>query len=121
MTEIFKEFAFEAAHQLPNVPDGHKCARLHGHSYVVLVHVEGEVGTQTGWVCDFADLSAAFAPLRSQLDHHFLNDIAGLENPTSEVLAVWLWGRLVTLLPGLSQVTVKETATCGCTYRGPTP
>ena len=121
MMEIFKEFTFEAAHRLPNVPEGHKCARLHGHSYVVVLHVEGEVGTEDGWVRDFADLSAAFAPLRSQLDHHLLNDIGGLANPTSEILAMWLWDHLVDALPGLSQVTVKETATSGCTYRGPTP
>jgi 6-pyruvoyltetrahydropterin/6-carboxytetrahydropterin synthase len=117
--QISKDFTFEAAHLLPNVPDGHKCARLHGHSFGVTVSVEGPVGETTGWVLDFADLSAAWAPLHDQLDHRYLNDIDGLANPTSEVLAVWIWDRLVGPLPQLSQVTVRETCTSRCTYRGP--
>jgi len=116
--EIYKEFRFEAAHRLPNVPAGHKCARLHGHSFVASVHVEGPVGETTGWVADFADLGDAFRPLWEQLDHHYLNDVPGLENPTSEVLAMWIWDRLVDQLPGLSQVGVRETCTSGCAYRG---
>ncbi|MEY2435396.1 MAG: 6-pyruvoyltetrahydropterin/6-carboxytetrahydropterin synthase [Acidimicrobiaceae bacterium] len=116
--EIYKEFSFEAAHRLPNVPEGHKCARLHGHSFRVTVHVEGEPGTDTGWVMDFAELSAAFAPLHEELDHRYLNEVQGLENPTSEVLAQWIWGRLVAALPGLSQVVVRETCTAGAIYRG---
>ncbi|MEY2588569.1 MAG: 6-pyruvoyltetrahydropterin/6-carboxytetrahydropterin synthase [Acidimicrobiaceae bacterium] len=116
--EIYKEFSFEAAHRLPNVPEGHKCARLHGHSFRVTVHVEGEPGTDTGWVMDFAELSAAFAPLHEQLDHRYLNEVEGLENPTSELLAQWIWDRLVAVLPGLSQVVVRETCTAGAVYRG---
>ncbi|WBB97034.1 6-carboxytetrahydropterin synthase QueD [Solwaraspora sp. WMMA2080] len=115
--EIFREFTFEAAHRLPYVPEGHKCARLHGHSYRITVHVSGQVGAQTGWVIDFGDLKQAFAPVREQLDHRYLNEIAGLENPTSEVLARWIWQRLVGQLP-LSAVTVRETCTSGCVYRG---
>ncbi|MGQ4617845.1 6-carboxytetrahydropterin synthase QueD [Nocardia sp. R7R-8] len=115
--EIYREFTFEAAHRLPNVPEGHKCARLHGHSYRVVVHVSGEVEPETGWVMDFADLKKAFAPLSDQLDHHYLNEVPGLENPTSEVIARWIWVRLVGHLP-LSQVVVKETCTSGCVYRG---
>ena len=118
MTEVFKELRFEAAHRLPNVPAGHKCARLHGHSFRVTVHVEGPVGDETGWVVDFADLSAAFAPLHEQLDHRYLNDVPGLANPTSEVLARWIWDRLRPSLPGLCQVVVRETCTSGCIYRG---
>ena len=117
--EIYKDFTFEAAHRLPNVPEGHKCARLHGHSYLVTITISGPVGADTGWVADFADLSAAFAPLRDQLVHWYLNDIAGLENPTSEVLAMWIWDRLVPALPTLSAVGIRETCTSGCTYRGP--
>ncbi|MCU1498028.1 MAG: queD [Acidimicrobiales bacterium] len=117
--EIFREFTFEAAHRLPNVPEGHKCARLHGHSYRVTVHVEGEVDPVAGWVADFAELGEACRPLRDQLDHYYLNDVPGLENPTSEVLAVWIWDRLVGTLPLLSQVSVRETCTSGCSYRGP--
>lgn len=116
--QVYKEFTFESAHQLPNVPEGHKCARLHGHSYWVKVGIEGPVGEETGWVQDFADLSCAFKPLHHQLDHHFLNEIDGLENPTSEVLAKWIWDRLAPALPLLAHVEVKETCTAGCVYRG---
>lgn len=115
---IFKEFSFEAAHRLPNVPDGHKCARLHGHSFHVRVSVRGDVGATTGWVMDFADIKAAIAPLEARLDHRYLNEIAGLENPTSEVLARWIWRALEGPLPGLDTIEVRETCTSGCIYRG---
>jgi 6-pyruvoyltetrahydropterin/6-carboxytetrahydropterin synthase len=114
--EIFKEFTFEAAHRLPNVPEGHKCSRLHGHSFRVEVHVSGAVDPQTGWVMDFADLGAAFKPLYRQLDHNYLNEIPGLENPTSEVIARWIWDRLQPALPGLSRIVVRETCTTGAVY-----
>ena len=117
-TEIFKEFRFEAAHRLPNVQPGHKCHRLHGHSFVVQVHVRGEVGRATGWVCDFSDISTAWQPLHQQLDHHYLNEVVGLPNPTSENLAQWCWMRLRDALPGLSKVVVQETCTSGCIYTG---
>jgi 6-pyruvoyltetrahydropterin/6-carboxytetrahydropterin synthase len=117
--EIFKEFRFEAAHRLPNVPAGHRCARLHGHSFRVEIHVRGDVDETVGWVCDFADLKTAFEPLYKQLDHYYLNDVPGLENPTSEILARWIWERLEPTLPGLSSVVVKETCTSGAIYRGP--
>ena len=116
--EIFREFTFEAAHRLPHVPDGHKCGRLHGHSYRVAVYVEGRVGETTGWVSDFSELSAAMKPLLAQLDHYYLNDVEGLENPTSEVLARWIWERLRDRLPEISQVLVHETCTSGCVFRG---
>lgn len=116
--EIYKTFRIEAAHKLPNVPPGHKCGRLHGHSFEISVHVEGPVGEQTGWVRDFADIKQAFAPIDQQLDHNYLNDIEGLENPTSENLAIWVWQRLKPALANLSQVAVKETCTAGCIYRG---
>jgi 6-pyruvoyltetrahydropterin/6-carboxytetrahydropterin synthase len=115
--DIFKEFTFEAAHRLPNVPEGHKCARLHGHSYRVEVHVRGPIDA-VGWVMDFADIKTAFQPIHDRLDHFYLNDIAGLENPTSEVLAEWIWNRLFPSLPGLSMLVVRETCTSGCVYRG---
>ena len=116
--DIFKVFRIEAAHRLPNVPPGHKCARLHGHSFAVELSVAGEPGADTGWVMDFADVKRAFQPLYDQLDHHYLNDIAGLENPTSEMLAIWIWDRLKPALPQLSCVTVHETCTSGCRYTG---
>ncbi len=117
---IHKQFRFEAAHHLPNVPEGHKCARLHGHSFRVTVWVEGEVGTESGWVMDFADLGEAWAPLHDALDHRYLNEVDGLANPTSEVLAVWVWERLARSLPGLARIDVHETCTSGCRYEGPT-
>jgi 6-pyruvoyltetrahydropterin/6-carboxytetrahydropterin synthase len=117
--EIFKEFTFEAAHRLPNVPAGHKCARLHGHSFRAEIHVRGEIDPRMGWVMDFADIKAAFQPFYDRLDHHYLNEIEGLENPTSENLARWIWERMEPLLPGLSRVVVRETCTSGCVYTGP--
>ncbi len=116
--EIFKEFTFEAAHRLPNLPAGHKCTRLHGHSFRVAVHVAGPVAEREGWVMDFADIKSAFQPIKDQLDHYYLNEIEGLENPTSEVLARWIWTRLAPRLPGLTQLVVRETCTSGCIYRG---
>jgi 6-pyruvoyltetrahydropterin/6-carboxytetrahydropterin synthase len=117
---IYKEFSFEAAHRLPNVPEGHKCARLHGHSFHVRVTVEGPVGETSGWVMDFANLKAAFRPVHDQLDHRYLNEIPGLENPTSEVLARWIWRALRASLPGIAEIEVRETCTSGCIYRGDT-
>ena len=116
--KIFKAFTLEAAHRLPNVPVGHKCARLHGHSFRVEVHVSGPVGADTGWVMDFTDIKAAFQPIHDQLDHNYLNEVEGLENPTSESLAKWIWGHLQPALPGLSKIVVQETCTSGCVYRG---
>lgn len=116
--EIFKEFTFEAAHRLPNVPAGHKCSRLHGHSFRCEVHVGGPVAVESGWVMDFAEIKAAFEPLSKMLDHNYLNEIEGLSNPTSENLAQWIWVRLASALPGLSAVVVRETCTSGCIYRG---
>lgn len=116
--DIFKIFTLESAHWLPNVPEGHKCRRLHGHSFRIKLRVSGEIGADTGWVMDFADIKAAFQPLFEQLDHRCLNDIEGLHNPTSENLARWIWTRLKPALPLLSEVVVHETCTSGCSCRG---
>jgi 6-pyruvoyltetrahydropterin/6-carboxytetrahydropterin synthase len=116
--EIFKAFTLESAHRLPNVPAGHKCARLHGHSFRVEIHVSGPVDPQLGWVMDFADVKAAFDPLFRRLDHNYLNDVPGLENPTSENLARWIWQKLEPSLPQLSAVVVHETCTSGARYTG---
>lgn len=116
--EVCKRFQIEAAHRLPNVPAGHKCARLHGHSFHIELVVTGPVGEESGWVMDFADIERTFKPLYQQLDHHYLNDIEGLENPTSEHLARWIWERMKLKLPGLSTVSVSETCNSGCIYRG---
>ncbi|WP_038172492.1 MULTISPECIES: 6-carboxytetrahydropterin synthase QueD [Vibrio] len=117
-TELYKEFMFEAAHHLPHVPEGHKCGRLHGHSFLVRLYVEGEVDPHTGWVIDFSEIKVAFKPIYDRLDHYYLNDIKGLENPTSEVLAKWIWNELKPSLPLLSKIEIKETCTAGCIYKG---
>ena len=116
--EIFKAFMLESAHRLPNVPPGHKCARVHGHSFRVEIHVRGPLHPELGWVMDFADVKTAFDPLFQQLDHHYLNDVPGLENPTSENLARWIWRELHPTLPQLSRVVVHETCTSGASCDG---
>jgi len=117
--ELTKEFRFEAAHRLPKVPPDHKCARMHGHSFRIEVVVAGEIDPDLGWLVDYGHISDVVEPLiRRELDHRSLNDVPGLENPTSEHLAVWLWRRLESLLPGLGSITVAETCTARCTYRG---
>ncbi|HSN97730.1 MAG TPA: 6-carboxytetrahydropterin synthase QueD [Candidatus Nanopelagicales bacterium] len=115
---LVHEFRFEAAHRLPKVPPGHKCERLHGHSFRIEVAIRGPVREETGWVIDFADLEEAWAPLHATLDHHYLNEVPGLENPTSEVIAGWIWARLKPTLPGLSRITVFETCDARCEYEG---
>ena len=116
--DIFKEFTVEAAHRLPHVPSGHRCGRLHGHSFRIEIHVKGAVNRESGWVMDFADIKQAFQPTHDQLDHNYLNEIDGLANPTSENLACWIWNRLRPTLPLLSKVIVRETCTSGAIYEG---
>lgn len=116
--EVYKDFRFEAAHFLPKVPEGHPCKRMHGHSYKVTVHIKGGLGNETGWLLDFGDIKKAFAPILQKLDHSVLNEIAGLENPTSELLAIWIWKQLKPVLPLLSKIVVSETSTSGCVYEG---
>ena len=116
--EIYKEFSIEAAHSLPNVPEGHKCARLHGHSFKIRLYVEGIPNEENGWIIDYADITQAFEASRKILDHSHLNEIEGLNNPTSENLALWVWNRIISDFPELSKVEVKETCTSGCIYQG---
>jgi 6-pyruvoyltetrahydropterin/6-carboxytetrahydropterin synthase len=116
--EIYKVFKFDAAHHLPHVPSGHKCARVHGHSFRVEIHVRGDVDPRAGWVMDFADISAAFEPVLEHLDHKTLNDIKGLENPTSENLCRWIWRHLEPALPRLCRIIVQESPESGCLYEG---
>lgn len=115
---LFKEFTFEAAHRLPNVPAEHKCSRLHGHSFAVRISADGDIGEKSGWVMDFGEIKVAFKPILERLDHYYLNEIPGLENPTSENLARWIWKELVVTLPQLSEIEIRETCTSGCIYRG---
>jgi 6-pyruvoyltetrahydropterin/6-carboxytetrahydropterin synthase len=117
--ELRKTFQFEAAHLLPNLPLSHKCRRLHGHSFKVEVVIMGDCDPHLGWVMDYAEISQAFQPLWEQLDHRYLNEVEGLQNPTSEHIAIWIWERLRPVLPALSEVSVAETCTARCVYRGP--
>jgi len=115
---LTRDFGFEAAHLLPRVPDGHKCRRLHGHSFLVEVSVEGEVDPATGWLIDYGEIRDAVEPLRAQLDHYYLNEIAGLENATSENLCRWIWDRLKPKLPSLARLVIHETCEARCEYEG---
>jgi 6-pyruvoyltetrahydropterin/6-carboxytetrahydropterin synthase len=117
-TRIERSYRFEGAHFLPKVPAGHKCARMHGHSYLVEVAVEGELDPELGWVIDFAVLDEKVEHLIHQLDHRVLNDIEGLANPTSEILAAWMWSRIAPGLPQLAEIAISETPTSRCVYRG---
>ncbi|MCK4342163.1 MAG: 6-carboxytetrahydropterin synthase QueD [Phycisphaerae bacterium] len=116
--QLTKTFDFDAAHHLPTFPEGHKCRGPHGHGFRVAVRVEGEVDEAKGYLLDFGEITAACEPIRKKLDHAYLNEIAGLENPTAENLARWIWQRLKPQLPLLSAVIVYESATSACEYRG---
>jgi 6-pyruvoyltetrahydropterin/6-carboxytetrahydropterin synthase len=116
--ELFIDFTLAAARRLPHVPEGHPCGRVHGHTFDVRVTLDGPVDSDTGWVADFADVEAAWAPLHAQLDHRYLNDVPGLENPTSEHLATFVWRALRPALPLLAQIDVRESGRYGCRYRG---
>ena len=116
--ELRKTFQFEAAHLLPHLPESHKCRRLHGHSFKVEVALVGDCDPTLGWLMDYADISQAFQPIFDQLDHYYLNEVPGLENPTSENVAAWIWNRLKPKLPQLTEITVAETCLSRCVYRG---
>jgi 6-pyruvoyltetrahydropterin/6-carboxytetrahydropterin synthase len=116
--ELMKEYRFEAAHRLPRVPEGHKCARIHGHSYKVEVEIAGPVDPETGWLIDFGVIDDAWAPLFARFDHHNLNEVPGLENSTCENIAIYVWAALRGRIPALSAVTIWETFDSKCTYRG---
>lgn len=116
--EIYKKFSFDSAHKLTCVPEGHPCGNLHGHTFSVSIHIKGPVDASSGWIQDFADIKSAFKPILKQLDHHYLNDIDGLSNPTSENICRWIWRRLKPTLPLLSKIVVAETPTSTCVYQG---
>jgi 6-pyruvoyltetrahydropterin/6-carboxytetrahydropterin synthase len=115
---LVNEYRFEAAHRLPQVPPGHKCERLHGHSFKIELSIAGPVDPKTGWFIDFGVVNDVWAPLHERLDHNYLNEIEGLENPTSENLAKWIWDRMKEKLPSLVRVTVFETCDARCEYEG---
>lgn len=116
--EVYRDFKFDAAHLLPNLPPGHRCGRLHGHTFHAVVHLTAGVGSETGWVRDFGEIKRLCMPVIDQLDHTYLNDIPGLENPTSENIAKWVWKKLKPVIPELSMVEIKETSMTGCRYKG---
>jgi 6-pyruvoyltetrahydropterin/6-carboxytetrahydropterin synthase len=116
--QIFKSFTFDSAHFLPNVHEGHKCRNMHGHTYRLVVYLEGELDPKLGWVLDFADMKQSVVPMVKLLDHQLLNDIPGLENPTCEMVAVWIWNYIKPLLPSLSKIELHETPTSGVVYSG---
>lgn len=116
--EIFREFTFDAAHRLEGLPEGHKCARVHGHTYRLVVHIAGEPDAAVGWIVDFAEVKRRVAAVLEPLDHHLLNDVPGLEQPTVERIARWIWDMLKPDLPGLCRVTLWENTTSGCVYTG---
>ncbi|MCE9499430.1 MAG: 6-carboxytetrahydropterin synthase QueD [Leptospira sp.] len=117
--ELVREFTFDAAHLLPNVPEGHKCRRLHGHSFRFKIHLKGKIDPERGWLIDFADIKKIIQPMiDDQLDHYYLNDVPGLENPTSENIAIWLWKKIKPQLKYLEKITLYETCTSACVYRG---
>lgn len=116
--ELVRTFYFDAAHSLANAPPGHKCRRIHGHGYRVDIHVVGPVNPRTGWVIDFGEIDRAVEPIISQLDHHMLNELPGLANSTSEMIAQYIWDGLAGNIPQLSAITVWESDKSRCTYRG---
>lgn len=115
---LFKKFSFDAAHFLPNVPEGHKCREVHGHTYLLTVYLEGKPDPQLGWVMDFSLMKQAIEPVVKRLDHKLLNHIEGLSNPTCENIAQWLWEQLKPQLPLLSKIELYETPTSGVVYEG---
>lgn len=118
ITEVYKDFLIDCAHSLPYVPDSHKCKNIHGHTYKIRVVLKGELDPQYGWVIDFAEIKEVFEPLKQVLDHKYLNDIPGLENPTAENLAIWIWNKLISQLKPLYEVWVFETPSSGVMYNG---
>lgn len=116
--KIFKDFTFDSAHFLPNVPDGHKCKNMHGHTYRLTVFFEGELVDDLGWVVDFAEVKNVINPIIKEIDHKVMNDIKGLENPTCERIAIWFWDKIKPEMPQLCQIKLNETPTSGVIYEG---
>lgn len=115
---VFKKFKFDSAHFLPNVPDGHKCKEIHGHTYSMMVYFEGNLSGDLEWVMDFAEIKAVINPFINEIDHKLLNNIPGLENPTAERIAIWLWNRIKPILPTLCKIQINETPESGVIYNG---
>ena len=115
---VYKKFHIESARSLPNLPDEHPCSQVHGHSFEIILKVSGELNEKTGFIIDFQEIEDSFDPIRKLLDHAYLNNIKGLENPTSENIVIWIWNKLKPSLPVLSSLEIKESSSTGCIYRG---
>ena len=115
---IFKQFTFDSAHFLPNVPETHKCRGIHGHTYKLTVFLEGPLDPQLAWVADFGDIKREVKAVVDLVDHKLLNDIPGLENPTCEVVAIWIWNKIKSSIPLLKRIELHETPTSGVIYEG---
>jgi len=115
---VYKKFNIESARSLPNLPKTHPCYKLHGHSFKIKISVNQKLDEKTGFVIDFQEIDDAFSPIKDILDHTFLNDVDGLNNPTSENICIWIWNRLETSLPNIYEIEIKETESTGCIYRG---
>ena len=116
--QIFKTFTFDSAHSLPNVPDGHKCKAVHGHTYQLTIFIEGPLVENLEWVMDFAEVKSVVEPIVKILDHKYMNDIEGLENPTCERIAIWIWDKIKVGIPQLVRIELNETPTSGVVYEG---
>ena len=115
---VYKKFNIESARSLPNVPENHPCNRLHGHSFKIIISVEGQIDEQSGFVIDFQEIENAFNPIKGILDHSYLNDIEGLSNPTSENICIWIWNKIESSIPDICEIEIKETDSTGCKYKG---
>lgn len=115
---IYKQFTFDAAHYLPNVPENHKCRRVHGHTYHLTLFFEGNIDADLGWIIDFSDIKKNVNPILNLVDHHFLNEVEGLQNPTCERISIWLWNKIKPLIPQLKRIELKETPSSGAIYDG---
>lgn len=115
---VFKQFSFDSAHFLPNVPDGRRCKEIHGHTYRMVVHLEGELDNKLGWVMDFSEMKKVIAPIVDSIDHKLLNNTPGLENPTCEIITLWLWNKIKPAIPLLKRIELHETPTSGAVYEG---
>ena len=115
---VYKKFNIESARSIPNLPKTHPCHHIHGHSFKIIISVKGPVNKQNGFVTDFQDIDDAFSPFKKELDHSYLNDIEGLQNPTSENICIWIWNKIQSSLPNIYKIEIKETDSTGCIYKG---
>ena len=115
---VYKKFNIESARSIPNLPKTHPCHHIHGHSFKIIISVKGPVNKQNGFVTDFQDIDDAFNSFKKELDHSYLNNIEGLQNPTSENICIWIWDKIQSSLPNIYKIEIKETDSTGCIYEG---